>query len=71
MWHEISTPPEKGKWVVGLYTDGSGAVVFMALGDGTYWGADGGCIPALNYFEKYAYLPDDFEAWVQANNPET
>lgn len=60
MWHDISTPPEKGKWAVAFYNDGSGAVIFMALDDGTYWGADGDTFESLNSLEKYAYLPDDF-----------
>ena len=61
-WHPITAKPESGKRIVALYSDGSGAVLFLVHDHGVI-DHDGDEYSSImpDSFEKWAYLPDDFE----------
>lgn len=62
MWQPITTKPESGKRIIALYNDGSGAALFLVHDDGVL-DQDGDEYASVSpdHFEKWAYLPDDFE----------
>lgn len=61
MWHELSEKPESGRRIIALYSDGSGAVLYLVHDNGLI-DHDGDEYASLDpkYVDRWAYLPDGF-----------
>lgn len=61
-WHPITEKPESGTRIVALYNDGSGAALFLVHDHGVtdHDGDEYSGVTAEN-FDRWAYLPNDFE----------